>query len=553
MGSKRRGVLLGLFIILVSVATLIVLRSYIFHRIKTTLHEKFQALNKSGYQVHYDSIDIDWKRNIIKITNLNIKKNAYDTTCVYPEFISVSEVTAKGANLTNLIFRRRLGFQSLQLISPHFVFRKNSQFFPDSVKRGKKPFTITAESINLHAARVDYLDSASCKSFTEFTSNIQVSAMTINLHPDKGPHVSMDMIKFDSTQVVLPQAFYTLVAKETKIDFTNGLVDLDTLQIIPHYDKLTFGRKKGHEADRIEGTIPFINLSGFSLLYQDTVAVKASSANIQMFIKVFRDKRLALKGSFKPLPVQFLRQLPFGLRIDSLEITKSFVEYEEIAEKADTPGKVFFDDLHAVIRHINNDNKLNDGKTIMHATATVMGQGNLRVRSEFPWASTKKCMIEGSLEEMPIPKVNSMLESVANMKAESGKLESLTFKFAYNSIRSDGTLELNYNNLKLISYKDDDKLKKKEDRKHKGKRKKEPEKKNFLKTFILNAFVVKKNMDEKMPEGKRTGTILFYRDINRSVFNYWWKSLLSGLRDAFNLDKYNKKENKKNIKKRKRK
>jgi hypothetical protein len=62
-------------------------------------------------------------------------------------------------------------------------------------------------------------------------------------------------------------------------------------------------------------------------------------------------------------------------------------------------------------------------------------------------------------------------------------------------------------------------------------------KKDNLKTFIINTFVLKKNMDDRLPAEKRTGTVLFYRDTTRSTFNYWWKSLSSGLKSAFHLDK----------------
>jgi hypothetical protein len=53
-------------------------------------------------------------------------------------------------------------------------------------------------------------------------------------------------------------------------------------------------------------------------------------------------------------------------------------------------------------------------------------------------------------------------------------------------------------------------------------------------------------VDEKDPIDKRTGEIEFVRDIHRSIFNYWWKSLLSGLRSAFDLERFNERDNRKN-------
>ena len=44
-------------------------------------------------------------------------------------------------------------------------------------------------------------------------------------------------------------------------------------------------------------------------------------------------------------------------------------------------------------------------------------------------------------------------------------------------------------------------------------------------------------MDGNVPEHKRTGVIDFHRDTSKSIFNYWWKSLLTGIKSAYNLDK----------------
>jgi hypothetical protein len=267
-----------------------------------------------------------------------------------------------------------------------------------------------------------------------------------------------------------------------------------------------------------------------------------------MYLRVFRDKRLPFKKIEKRLPIQVLQQLAFGLSIDTLEIRKSFIEYEEFAEKSTTSGSVSFDDLNAVIYNINNDARETDGKTVMIARANLMGEADLRVRSEFPWNNSRKCLIEGTLQNLSLTKVNSLMQSVTNVKAESGKLKKLNFQFAYNSIRSDGKLELNYRDLKLITFKDDE-VPKHVARKRREKLREVNKEENKLKSWIVNNFLIRKNVDEKDPEDERTGTIVFYRDIHRSIFNYWWKSLLSGLRSAFDLERFNDRDNRKNKKK----
>ncbi|HEY0769513.1 MAG TPA: hypothetical protein VGD31_04205, partial [Sphingobacteriaceae bacterium] len=74
-------------------------------------------------------------------------------------------------------------------------------------------------------------------------------------------------------------------------------------------------------------------------------------------------------------------------------------------------------------------------------------------------------------------------------------------------------------------------------RKHKSKKSEDDLRKDNFKTFIINAFLVKKNLDETVPAEKRSGTIHFERDRSRSIFNFWWKSVFTGVKSAFNLDK----------------
>jgi hypothetical protein len=323
--------------------------------------------------------------------------------------------------------------------------------------------------------------------------------------------------------------------------------EIDTVKIIPHHTKLAFGRKTGHEIDRFEGIVPFVKLAGLRLEHRDTFFLSATNTDIQMFLKIFRDKRLPDKKQFTLLPVQQLQELSFGLSIDTIKVIKSYVEYEEFAENAETSGMVYFDNLFATVYNINNDRALPDGETIIDAQADLMGEGLLQIHSVLPWNRQSQNLMEGSIRNFSMAKINPMLIAVANMKIESGALKSLDFKYTYNMVRSAGEIELNYEGLKLTSFKDEEKTKQK-----KGNSQDDLQKDN-IKSFIVNAFIIRKNMDEGVPEEKRTGKISFERNTSRSVFNYWWKSVFSGVKSAYNLDKIQERIVKKTLKKERRK
>ena len=96
----------------------------------------------------------------------------------------------------------------------------------------------------------------------------------------------------------------------------------------------------------------------------------------------------------------------------------------------------------------------------------------------------------------------------------------MDFHFTYDKRESNGEVNLNYNDLKIAS------LTEKESKTAVDK----------FKTFLLNTFIIpkKKNQTTSSREGK--GTIQFTRDTKRSIFNYWWKSLFTGIKSTYGLE-----------------
>jgi hypothetical protein len=97
---------------------------------------------------------------------------------------------------------------------------------------------------------------------------------------------------------------------------------------------------------------------------------------------------------------------------------------------------------------------------------------------------------------------------------QSGNLNNLYFKFTYTDKVSNGRVTINYEDLKID-----------------GLKKEKNPVINDLKTLLINT-VLKNDKDKSVPMEKRTGTIEFERDRQRQIFNYWWKSLFSGIKSS---------------------
>lgn len=532
--NKGKYIIVGLLIFLAA-AALIWIRSYIFDNIGSSIDKRIQSLNLAGFNVRYDSISINWLRNSIEIDNLLLEKNAYDTTCLHPEFITIGKVKGDGVGLLKLVFQNVLSLENLYLNEPRIVMRQHSLLKLDSATQRENEFSLKVEHLHIRGAEFIYTDSIRCDVITALRSNLTLSELEMAFHPDQPFRYAIKEFTFDSTDIEMPAESYSLKILRAKMDFaTNGFF-ADSIRVIPALGKLAFGRKYGYETDRYEATIPFLKARDLTFSIEDSTLVKATVAEIQFYLKVFRDKRLRFLKKKKLLPLAQLRDLPFDVQIDSFKIIKSYVQYEEYAEGANEPGMIFFDNLYGHLRNI--DSRSRDGNTELHAEANLLGHGNLQVFVTFPHEMNKRSSLRGAIKDFRIPEINSMLTPTTQIKVESGNMKNLSFAFTFNSLRADGEIELNYEDLKLVTFKDDETA-----------TGDEPAKDN-LRTFIMNTFIFRKNMNEDVPQDKRTGTVMYLRDDERSIFNFWVKSLVSGIKSAYNLDKTEAKKTERELKK----
>jgi hypothetical protein len=536
-----KGILILVFCIVgIVIIALTIGRTFVLNQLSNRLEEQIHRLRDAGYIVNYDSITVDWKKNSVEIFRLSVKNDLDTALCQKADFLSAKYIRAEGFSILPLILKRHLSFGTVVLDSPCMVI--NEKFIrKDSVTRKKKEFTIIVDHIRLPSVHFLVYDSKTCRTGSKVQANARIEDFELAFYEDRPTFVNIQSFSADSVGVVVPGEFYTINVREVTFNPALGIFDLDTLRIIPHHGKIKFGRQKGFETDRIEGLIPYVNFYGLKVGREDSLTVSAQKMTTQIFLSIFRDKRLPFKRKYKPLPIHALNTLPIGIKIDSLVLNESIVEYEEFPEDgADSSGAVFFDKMFATITNINNTNVGHEGKTELNAKADFMGQAVAKVHGSFPWNPAAKQRVWGTVEGLDMKKINRMLEPAIQVTAESGYLNRLNFQFTCTDEHSTGSIELDYKNLRLITYKNEkriDRILKRKKRKGDTDQDEDKIRKASLKTFVLNTFIIRKNMDKDVPEEKRSGKIDFERDQAKSVFNFWWKSVLSGVKSAYNIEK----------------
>ncbi len=305
--------------------------------------------------------------------------------------------------------------------------------------------------------------------------------------------------------------FYKISADKIEFNSNDQSLIIDSIKLSPNYGKIEFGQAKGKQLTRIDLSIPRILLSrlNYKSLFDSILSVSKLSVE-EPKLQVFRDKRLPfIKKDVVPMPMYSLLKLPFKIKIDSVSIQQATIVVEEIAEDAKTPGYVVFNNVKGLLTGLNNQAQI---PTMLNATGNFMKTGLIEAEFMFPIDTTKNYTAKGKISNVPFNELNTMTEAAASLKFESGLLNNLYFNFSYNDYKSLGEVQLNYKDLKIVSLNQD-----------KSKQK--------IKSALINV-LLKDTKDKSTPVKDRKGKIEIDRDRKRFIFNLWWKSLQSGLKDS---------------------
>ncbi|MEM1135936.1 MAG: hypothetical protein AAGI07_08845, partial [Bacteroidota bacterium] len=456
--------------------------------------------------------------------------------------IYTPELSFNGFDLGKLLFENDLYINNFQLEKPKFRA---------ALHTGGQITSSVASSRNFNTADLDTIFKSMFNHVEIANFQFDEAELVLGVHPqgDQSMYLTLDKIfakvenlnnylvvdgypRFmlaDDIQVGvrdyglnLPDSIYRFESEELGFSTGKKLVYIDDLDIKPRVSKKTIAELFGHEIDWIHLNAAKLELENFD--FEQFIADEALQAN-QLNIDrldayVYRDKRPpSAFGSRPSMPQQFLREMKTYIKLDTVNLYNSKLTYEERASDGTAPGQIYFDNLNAYAYNITNDpDLLAEGATaLLFANALLMGEGRLEAAFTFPINNENNSFTyQGSLEPMDLRAINPMLENVAGLKVNSGGLRKLTFDVQADREYADGFMRFYYKNLNVALLKKDAKPKKQG--KIKG-----------LLTMFANVLVKSKN--PRFLFLKR-GKIYAERDKSKSIFNYWAKTILSGLKHS---------------------
>jgi len=428
--------------------------------------------------------------------------------------VKINSLALRKLSIYQLLSKNSIQFQELLLDSGYLSLDKTKDTTQQKTLKTKyKALTFKRIKFNSVSIRItsDTLENAS--------AHLRGELNDVKLKID-----SLDQIKYSATkaeleveniQVSRHEGMYGGTVSRILISTDKKNVLIDSIHLIPNYGKYEFAHKKGRQIARLNLFITQAEIQGlqFDKIFENTfLANKIEIKSAELFS--FKDKRLPFTQTrIIPLPMESFLKLPWKVRVDSTVLTNTTISIEEFPEGGITTGEITFNNVNATILSLNNQIKSNAlPYAVINANGLLMGTGRIKAVFLLPLDGKSIYKASGSVSQIPFSALNSILKTV-NIRVESGQLNLLTFNFNYTETLSQGALQIDYEDLRLEAL---DKNKNSI---------------NMIKSILINA-VVRSNKNQAKAPLKRLGVINVEPNRQKFLFNYWWLSILDGLKSA---------------------
>ena len=461
--------------------------------------------------------------------------------------ISTEELSIQHFNIADLIEKKQLKIEELKVHSPAIRMYVNSRMQKTSKKNPSK-FVLAKIIEEIHIENFVINDGQLV------LSDIHKSASDLNLREleidfkdiliDETTHELPLGMAFSSGNLVSRKTtsdvgdFYRMEAGEISFDFLTSNASLKNISLIPKQSREEFSLQTPYEQDQFTLQVGSIKLNKLDMQeLNNNLALKLQSIEVNnLNLSVFRDKWVEdQEFVYKPLPSQSIRNVKLPFWIDSLRITNSSVSYEQLGDVIEyedqIPGKVTFTHLNANALRITNDESAleKNPELVIHAEATFMDERKLTAKYRFVIPdTTDKFYVTARMDSFPTSALDPMVKNILLVEMPDGFIHSLEVDMTGNDDMILGRINMEYENLNINILKA-----------------KQPAKSSGFLNSIANGVIIKNNTKEK---GKFiTGIVQTERIQNKSVFNYTWNGIKSGLIST--VVPFAKKEKTKNTKK----
>jgi len=337
-------------------------------------------------------------------------------------------------------------------------------------------------------------------------------------------------LTLEGISINLPDSLHRVTTGPVTFDTENNSMTVDSFSFEPILDRDAYLEKLGYSIDYFHVNTGKINFEGIDVkAFLDKKDMLADKVDVyDLIIDDFRDRNYVEREDMQPpMPMRALMNLENAIMIKELQVHNGKIRYSELAKDGQLPGVLSFDKVNASISNITNQLTAN-GDTLLTeltATAELMNAGNMQIyfSTHIPDTVNHRFRLAGRVFPMPLEAFNDILKPVTFVEVRSGELRQMEFAFDADMNSAMGKMRLDYHKLRVAVYNADTQ---------------DMDRERVFMSFMANTFVIKNRSSRRLGKVKEQD-IIFERDPERSMFNYWWKSILSGIKPSLGLPNNN--------------
>ncbi|MEL1255128.1 hypothetical protein AAEO57_15165 [Flavobacterium sp. DGU38] len=474
--------------------------------------------NKTAYNINYEKIDVSlFSRNIHAQTLLVSPKNAPKDS-KNGLFTKIESITIKHFNIWDLAFRDIIQAESIIINKPQVILYKKGEKLINNSKSIQSeivdPFRkiIAVSNIYLNEGTVDVVSLDSKKpilSVKKILLKLEGILITDATLKEKIPlHYKNYTLVCDSL-FYRPNGFYFI--NIGKISTEKNFLKINNFSNLPQFNRKVFLNRLEKEKDIYNLKFDSAQIEKMDWGFKnERFYLKANSMVIHHFdANIYRGKMLKDDLTKKYLYNHLLRNLKFPLQVDTLQVLKSKLVYEEELDLADGPGILTFDRFNLQATNLRSGfglKKTDDVK--IKVKCVFMKNSPLDVDWRFNVLDKSDGFhIQGVISNFNVQGMTRFTKPYINTTF-TGTFNKYRFNFYGNDNGSKGNASLDYDDLKVKLYK-----------------KKNPEKEAKLKTAVANLLVKNDSKDEA-----KTAEVEVERLQDRSFYNLLWRSIAESLK-----------------------
>lgn len=490
------------------------LNFWIKKQLPIIIHEK----NKTVYNINYEKIEVSlFSRNIYAETLLVSPKNQPKDS-KNGLFSKIESITIKHFNIWDLAFRDIIQAESIIINKPRVILYKKGEKLLNNSKSIKseifEPFRkiVAVSNIYLNDGTVDVVSLDTEKpifSIKKIILKLEGILLTDATLKEKIPLQYRSYALVIDSLFYRPSAFYHI--NIGKISTEKNFLKINNFSNLPQFNRRDFTKRLEKEKDIY--TLKFDSAQvakmdwGFK---NDRFFFKANSLVINHFdANIYRGKMPKDDLSKKYLYNHLLRNIKFPLQIDTLQVLKSKLVYEEEIDFSKGPGVLNFDKFNLQATNLRSGfglKKTNDVK--IKVKCIFMKTSPLDVDWSFNVLDKNDGFhIQGVISNFDVRAMGQFSKPYMNASF-TGVFNKYRFNFYGNDNVSKGNASLDYDDLKVKLYK-----------------KKNPEKEAKLKSAIANLLVKNDSKDKA-----KTADVEIERIQEKSFYNFLWRSIAESLK-----------------------